>query len=266
MDLEDYRRQELRDHLGRPQAPNPAEVERQVELLLALFESCAATATFFSVGRLTEELDRSIWGRITARHRLGSHGHEHARVAQQGPSAFAADVSAAKKALEDVAGVEVLSFRAPYFSADECDPWFGEALANSGFRLDSSRRLSALPAGARGFTSLPGAGGAVRELPLCSLGFGQKRLTVIGGTYFRLLPLPAIRNLLARSEAMGFIPVVYLHPYDVDPDALPLEYPPGYLKQRGGDWIRRRGRNSTGDKLRALCDSYAFQAAEALVF
>ncbi len=182
----------------------------------------------------------------------------------QGRSAFAADVTAAKKSLEDAAGVPVVSFRAPYFSADDCDPWFGEVLAEAGFRLDSSRRLSSLPSGSRGLVPLAGGAGAVRELPLCSVGVGQKRLTVIGGTYFRLLPLGVIRRLLARAEAKGFVPVVYLHPYDVDPEAPPLAYPPGYLKQRGGDWMRRQGRKSAGDKLRALCDSYAFRAAETL--
>lgn len=264
VDLEDYRRQELRDHLKRPQPSNPDEVERQLDMLLALFESCSAAATFFTVGRLVEELPRSVWARITAKHRLGCHGHEHVRVSEQGPREFREDVTAAKKVLEDAAGVSVLSYRAPYFSADGCDPWFGETLAETGFTIDSSRRLSSKPTGSLQTLPLEGSGGAVRELPLCSLGLGPKRLTVIGGTYFRLLPLPVIRRLLGRAEALGFVPVVYLHPYDIDPSAPPLAYPFGHLKERGGDWIRRRGRASAADKLRALCDSYTFQAVESV--
>jgi peptidoglycan/xylan/chitin deacetylase (PgdA/CDA1 family) len=264
VDLEDYRRQELRDHLGRPQPANPAEVEKQVELLLELFERCGATATFFSVGRLVEELPRGLWSRITAKHRLGCHGHEHVRVAAQGALAFKEDVLTARKALEDVAGVPVVAYRAPYFSADGCDPWFGDVLAETGFRFDSSRRFSTLPSGSDGTVPLEGGGGAVTELPLCSLGIGPKRLTVIGGTYFRLLPLAVTQRLLARAEALGFVPVVYLHPYDVDPDAPPLTYPPGFLKQRGGDWMRRQGRASAGDKLRALSRVYEFEAIETL--
>jgi peptidoglycan/xylan/chitin deacetylase (PgdA/CDA1 family) len=264
VDLEDYRRQELRDHLGRPQPANPSEVERQVDLLLELFASCDATATFFSVGRLVGELPRSVWGRITGRHRLGCHGHEHLRVSEQGRERFREDVRTAKQTLEDAAGVPVVSYRAPYFSADGCDPWFGEVLAEEGFRLDSSRRYSSPQAGT-GTSLLAGSQGRVTELPLCSLGVGPKRLTVIGGTYFRLLPLGVIERLLGRAEALGFVPVVYLHPYDVDPSAAPLAYPPGYLKERGGDWMRRRGRTAAGDKLRALARSYAFRAAETLV-
>jgi peptidoglycan/xylan/chitin deacetylase (PgdA/CDA1 family) len=262
VDLEDYRRQELRDHLGRPQPANPAEVEKQVDLLLGLFESCGATATFFGVGRLAEELPRSVWARITAKHRLGCHGHEHLRVGAQGASAFKADVLLARRTLEDVAGVPVVAYRAPYFSADGCDPWFGDVLAETGFRFDSSRRFSTLPPGSDGTVPLEGSGGAVTELPLCSLGVGPKRLTVIGGTYFRLLPLVVIERLLAHAEARGFVPIVYLHPYDIDPEAAPLAYPPGYWKQRGGDWMRRQGRTSASDKLRALSRTYAFEAAE----
>ncbi|MEN9581596.1 MAG: hypothetical protein RJA70_4605 [Pseudomonadota bacterium] len=263
VDLEDYRRQELRDHLRQPQPANPSEVERQVELLLELFDSCGATATFFSVGRLVGELAPSVWRSVTERHRLGCHGYEHQRVAHQGPDAFRADVTAAKRALEDASGAPVVSYRAPYFSADGCDPWFGETLAEAGFLLDSSLRMASMPS--NNALYLEGSGGRVRELPLCSLGFGPKRLTVIGGTYFRLLPLPLIRGLLSRAEMLRFVPVIYLHPYDVDPTAPALDYPPGFVKQRGGDWMRRLGRASAGDKLRALSEHYAFRPAETLV-
>jgi hypothetical protein len=67
VDFEDYRRQELRDHFGGPQLPHPNEVERQVDLLLDLFEGLDPRATFFSMGRLTGELrDRSGIGSASA--------------------------------------------------------------------------------------------------------------------------------------------------------------------------------------------------------
>jgi peptidoglycan/xylan/chitin deacetylase (PgdA/CDA1 family) len=265
VDFEDYRRQELRDHLSAPQPGNPDEVERQLDLLLSLFESCAASATFFAVGRLARELPKTVWPRIIRSHRLGCHGHEHERVSAQGPSGFRRDLADARHALEDAAGVPVVSYRAPYFSADDCDPWFGEILAESGFRIDSSRRLAALPSGSVGTVPLAGAEGTVTEVPLHSVGIGEKRLTIVGGTYFRLLPLFTIRRLLARAEARGFLPVLYLHPYDVDASAAPLAYPGyGHWKRRAGDWVRRRGRATAGEKLRALCDTYAFVPAESL--
>jgi hypothetical protein len=92
-----------------------------------------------------------------------------------------------------------------------------------------------------------------------SIGVGTKRLTVIGGTYFRLLPLGAIESLLASARWKGFVPMVYLHPYDIDANARPLAYPSGYWHARAGDWVRRRGRGTALAKLRALAGAYAFE-------
>ena len=264
VDFEDYRRQELRDHLGRPQPPNPHEVERQLHTLLELLEALGVRATFFAVGRLTGEVSPSVWKAITARHRLGCHGYEHLAVPVLGPAGFRDDLHRAKAALEDASGEEVASFRAPYFSGEDCDPWFGETLAAEGFRFDSSRRLGSPPRGFRGALEVPGSGGTVAEVPLPSIGFGPKRLTVIGGTYLRLLPLPVVRRLLERSERAGFVPMVYLHPYDVDPLASPLAYPAwGYWWDRAGDRMRRAGRRTAGDKLAALARTYEFGPIES---
>lgn len=264
VDLEDYRRQELRDHLQQPQPANPDEVTRQLDMLLEAFDSAGARATFFTVGRLVGELPDRVWADITGAHHLGCHSYEHDRVRDLGPARFREDIRRARGTLEDVAGAPVLSYRAPYFSADGCDPWFGEALAEEGYTLSSSARVSSGPAGFGGTYAVPGSDGAVTEVPLPCLGFGDKRLTVIGGTYFRLLPLPAIRLLLGRAEELGFIPLVYLHPYDVDSTAEALRYPahPRYLKRRAGDWVRRRGRRSAVSKLLALTDTYTFGPVE----
>ena len=260
VDYEDYRRQELRDHY-RPDAPaNPDEVTRQTDILLETFAAIQASATFFAVGRLTSELPPTVWSAITDSHELGCHGHEHLRVARQGPKAFRADLRKAKQALEDRAGVSVQAFRAPYFSADGCEPWFGEVLADEGFTIDSSMRLSALPEQS-GPHIVPGSGGAVVEVPLPSIGIGSKRLTVIGGTYFRLLPVRAIRLLLQRATQRGFTPMVYLHPYDLDPDAAALSYPrSGYTAKRLGDKLRRTGRASAISKLKLLAHEYEFSS------
>ncbi len=266
IDFEDYRRQELRDHRRGDEPPHSGEVERQLAELLEGLESIDARATFFSVGRLVHELPARVWGEIRSRHRIGCHGYEHLRVARMGKQAFAADLRKAKGILEDATGESVVSFRAPYFAAHGCDPWFGETLADAGFLIDSSRRLRTTPDTFRGEYWLPGSAGAVREIPLPSIGFGSKRITVIGGSYFRLLPLLTIMQLLAWGEARGFIPMIYLHPYDLDPDAPPLEYEP--FRQwipRLGDWIRRQGRRTTLEKLRALASIYDFQPIECVL-
>jgi len=264
VDLEDYRRQQLRDHLATSQPSHPEEVERQLDVLLERFDGIGARATFFTVGRLTRELRSSVWARIVARHELGCHGDEHERVVSQGAAKFRSDVHRAKSALESASGRKVQSYRAPYFSSDGCDPWFGATLAEAGFAFDSSRRVGRLSAGRGGMFALAGSNGRVTEVPMPSIGVGPKRLTVIGGTYFRLLPLRAIEALLASARTKGFVPMVYLHPYDIDPGASPLAYPHGYWGARAGDWMRRKGRETALTKLQALAGSYAFEGVEAI--
>ena len=266
VDLEDYRRQELRDHRQADEAAHPREVERQLEDTLSLFDAIDARATFFTVGRLVSELAPSAWRELLDRHRLGCHGFEHYRVWKMGPTHFKQDLLAAKATLEDLAGLPVVSHRSPYFSSDGCDPWFGEVLAEAGISIDSSRRLRTAPAGFAGSHPLQGSGGAVHEVPLASIGFGPKRITVIGGTYMRVLPLPWIVRLLEQARAQGFVPMIYLHPYDLDPTAPPLAYERQlkYLWPRLGDWVRRLGRHTIAQKMHALSQLYDFQPIEAL--
>jgi hypothetical protein len=114
---------------------------------------------------------------------------------------------------------------------------------------------------------LQGAEGAVWEVPMRSIGWGAKRFTIIGGSYFRLLPLKAILHLLARTGSEGFVPLVYLHPYDIDPSAAPLSYPAWRLNSilpRAADRIRRSGRKTAADKFRAIASIYDFHPIEVL--
>jgi peptidoglycan/xylan/chitin deacetylase (PgdA/CDA1 family) len=266
IDLEDYRRQELRDHWHPAEPAHPREVERQLDLTLELLDDVDAGATFFAVGRLVAELSRAAWRGIAGPHRLGCHGDEHLRVHRLGGRGFARDLARSRGRLEEVADRPVVSFRAPYFAADGCDPWFGEVLAREGFRVDSSRRVAEMPTGREGTYPLQGGDGRVLEVPLRSLGVGSKRIAVIGGTYFRLLPTSWIVSLLEGARARGFLPVVYLHPYDLDPAAAPLAYPRlSHWRPKLGDRIRRLGRDSAADKVRALASLYDFRPVEALL-
>jgi hypothetical protein len=217
------------------------------------------------VGRLVRELPRGVWREIADRHRVACHGHEHLRIRALGRASFVEDLLAAKCCLEDVSGQRLLSYRAPYFSGEDCDVWFGDALARAGFLLDSSRRIRTTPPAFRGSFPLTGSGGAVREVPFPSLGWGSKRITIIGGSYLRLLPLYWIVRLLERGRARGFIPMVYLHPYDLDRGAAPLDYGRfGYWLPRLGDRIRRVGRGTAAMKFRCLTRIYEFCPIESL--
>lgn len=266
IDLEDYRSIRLRAYSVEA-AVEPAELTGEIESLLELLESIDASATFFSVGGLASDLSSWIWAEIAARHTIGAHSFSHRRVTHQGSREFSLDLRRTKEALEDASGRPVVSYRAPYFSGHRCHPWFGEALAREGYVIDSSERLFLAPQGFRGVFPLEGSSGAVTEIPLAAVGVGGKRLTIIGGTYFRLLSLQMIRGLLAAADGRGFLPMVYLHPYDLNRGAPPIEVPAGHSKWslRAGDWMRNAGRSTAAEKLRALSDSYRFEPVESLL-
>jgi peptidoglycan/xylan/chitin deacetylase (PgdA/CDA1 family) len=266
IDLEDYRRQELRDHVGHPEPPHPREVSYQVDLMLKLLDDVKIRATFFAVGRLARELHPELWRCIATQHEIGCHGHEHVRVDRLGPERFNQELYTAKAALEDRVQKKIVSFRAPYFSIDRCHPWFGRSLAVAGFKLDCSTRIRSIPAGFPGMLPLAGSGGTVLSIPMPCLGFGAKRITVIGGTYFRLFPIRLSEFLLRRGAHKGFLPMVYLHPYDTDATARGLEYPNvRFVRKRLGDRLRRAGRANVARKLRALARNYNFGPVETVL-
>ena len=113
IDLEDYRRQELRDHRCGSEPAHPYEVECQLEELLEILDSINTRATFLVVGRLAKELAPGVWGEMANRHSIGCHGHEHLSVRTLGPKGFARDLQDAKAALEDSAGPRSLPIGLP---------------------------------------------------------------------------------------------------------------------------------------------------------
>jgi polysaccharide deacetylase family protein (PEP-CTERM system associated) len=263
VDLEDYRDHQLSDLSGLSQQGYPEEVTKQTSMLLDIFERLSCRATFFTVAKTAESLPKSLVERIAREHHVGCHGYNHDFVYTLGKDRFREDITRAKRSLETIFGVEILSYRAPYFSCDGCSPWFGEVLGDVGFKVDSSIRLNKLNPDTEKTFALEGSNGRVLEFPLYCSGVGPKRLTVIGGTYFRILPFSVILKLMRRAEKRGFFPIIYLHPYDIDPTARRLEDSgKRSLRSRLGEEVRRIGRASVGEKLNALAKHFSFVAMD----
>lgn len=202
---------------------DPARVERGIERALASLDELGARATFFAEGRLVAEIARSLWPAIVAKHELGCQGLSRTIVGRLGPDQFGDDARRGREALEDAAGVPVVGYRAPEFSADGCDPWFGEGLAAAGYRTDASRRLAAMPDGATGGCyRLEGSGDAIVEVPLpmlpANLPIAGQRVMFLGSAAVRMLPLPTLRVAFELAEQQGFVPQIVLQLGDLDPE------------------------------------------------
>lgn len=211
----------------------PSRVERNVDLLLSLFERRGQRGTFFVLGDVAKR-NASIALRIAdAGHEIASHGTGHDRLHRLNAESFREDLLASKKLLEDQTGKRVIGYRAPTFSVTPATAWAIDVLIDCGFEYDASvfpvlHPLYGVPSAPdRPFMirSKPG-GAALLEVPPLTWTLGQRKLAVAGGGYFRLLPLWFMQRGLSQATAQARPAILYFHPWEFDPQMprMPLKF------------------------------------------
>ena len=201
----------------RPRPSPDARYPRITRELLALFAELDIRATFFVVGELARA-DPGLIGEIAdCGHELGLHSLTHTPLPQLTPAGFEAETKTGRDLVGDIIGQPIAGYRAPVFSLTRQTPWAPDILTELGFRYSSS----VLPAG----NPLHGFPGAPRtpfrwpsgliELPAPVAPVGPVEVPVLGGVYFRYLPLPLVRRA-TRGMAPGILAWNYFHPYDFD--------------------------------------------------
>jgi polysaccharide deacetylase family protein (PEP-CTERM system associated) len=221
-----------------------SRVVRNTERLLELFGESRVTATFFVLGWVAERHPELVRDILAGGHELGTHGYAHHLVYRQTPAEFAADLEASLAALQRAAGGAdgVLGYRAPAFSLTDETRWALRIVRDHGLRYDSSilpvaPRQAALRGGKR-----YGMSGASRfamrvpeglwEFPLSTVRLGGRNLPVVGGGWFRILPLWLTRRAIRRINAEGQPAVLYLHPWEMDPEEPPVAGAPRLARFR----------------------------------
>jgi polysaccharide deacetylase family protein (PEP-CTERM system associated) len=235
-----------------------SRVTRNVEVIVDLLARHGATATFFVLGWIAEHRPEVVRAIIGAGHEVASHGYGHQRVMRLTPDEFREDVRRAKQILEEVAGVEVVGYRAPSFSIVPGGEWAFDVLLEEGYRYDSSLFPIRRPDG-YGYASAPRdphwidrPSGRLFELPLTTLRRGGLNLPASGGAYFRIFPYALTRAAFAQCEARGLPGMFYVHPWEVDPAQPRIRAPlPARLRHYTG-----LGR--TAGRLDRLLSTYAF--------
>jgi polysaccharide deacetylase family protein (PEP-CTERM system associated) len=239
-------------------APRVADNTRRI---LDLLDTHSVSATFFVLGWVADRhgaLVREIHARG---HEVGCHSYAHRLVYSMGREEFRDDVRRAKAAIEDAAGTAIYGYRAPTFSVVEKSLWALDVLAEEGFEYDSSvfpihHDRYGMPAAPRFPHRVRGRGGAIVEFPMTTVRLAGQRLPFCGGGYFRLLPYPVIRaGLRWINRHEGQPGIVYLHPWELDPDHpdLPIR---GLTRRR--HYVNIKG---TARKLDRLLRDFAFGAA-----
>jgi polysaccharide deacetylase family protein (PEP-CTERM system associated) len=241
-------------------------VERNTLRLLDLCEEHGVRGTFFTLGWVAERWPGLVRAIRDAGHELGTHGQDHRRVTTLSPREFRQDVRRSKRTIEDVAGVEVIGYRAPNYSIVRETLWAMDVLIEEGFRYDSSifpirHDHYGIPDFPRFPRPVRGENGtALQEFPISTIRFAGMNLPFVGGGYLRHFPLPFIRWGMHHLNDHERRPaIVYIHPWELDPDQ-PVQ-PVGVLTR-----LRHyRNLDRTEDRLAKLFSEYAFSSCREVL-
>ncbi|HYC78826.1 MAG TPA: XrtA system polysaccharide deacetylase [Planctomycetota bacterium] len=269
VDVEDYfhvtvfRRGVRRDEWGTLES----RVERNVDALLALFGETGVRATFFCLGEVARTHPGVVRRIAAAGHEVASHGMSHEKLDALDRAAARAEIFDSKALLEDLAGREVLGFRAPSFSVVRGTLWALDDLLDAGYRYDSSIFPIGRPdygiADARREPHRLAApsGRELPEFPLTVAEVFGRAVPVSGGGYFRLLPYVVTRWGFRNANDAGRPGIFYLHPWEIDPGQPDLRA----RLSRLGAFRHYTGLGRTAEKLRRLLTAFRFDtAAEVL--
>jgi polysaccharide deacetylase family protein (PEP-CTERM system associated) len=242
--------------------------ERQVKTLLALLDELGVRATFFVLGMTAARYPDVVRRLADGGHELACHGYAHARVYTQSREEFRADVERAVETIVENGGGQPVAYRAPAFSINRRTPWAYEALAELGFRCDSSQydsprvpdRIAPVPP--EPFRLELPNGRSLWELPVPV----WRRIPIGGGSYWRVLPAAVIRRGLDTLGRQTAYAVLYFHPYEFDPEPLRATLPSPTPRQRlaavGKSLWRNTGRPLVARRLREIARDHRLLSYE----
>jgi polysaccharide deacetylase family protein (PEP-CTERM system associated) len=225
VDVEDYFHAEaLASVAVRPHWDSyTCRVEDNTRRLLDLFAAREVEATFFILGWVAERFPGLVREIVAAGHEVACHSYWHRLIYQLNPKDFREDTRQSKDIIEQIAGVPIYGYRAPTYSIVSSSLWALEILVEIGFTYDSSifpihHDRYGIPSAPRAPFRIRTPAGALSEYPLTTFRFAGRSLPVGGGGYLRLLPRWYTRFGIKRAQQEGLPVIVYVHPWEVDPD------------------------------------------------
>jgi polysaccharide deacetylase family protein (PEP-CTERM system associated) len=196
-------------------------VEMNVDRILRMLDDAGARATFFTLGWIAERYPALVRRIVAGGHELASHGFSHQRVTDQDGRSFLADITHAKRVLEDLGEVQVHGYRAPSFSIGAGNMWAFECIQQAGYQYSSS--IYPIAHDHYGMPSAPrfahGVADTLIEVPVTTTRFMGRNWPAGGGGYFRLMPYAVSSWLVRRVNEVDHEPAIfYFHPWEIDPD------------------------------------------------
>jgi len=234
----------------------PSTLERNCDRLLSLFHKHEVQATWFVVGWCAERHPDLIRRIAEAGHEIACHSFRHRRVDQLSPEEFRDDTKRALSVIAATTDIKPVGYRAPSWSINERAVWALEILADLGFEYDSSifpikHDLYGMPKGPRQFFRMSFEHSRfLYEVPASTIRWWGQNIPIGGGGYLRHSPYWYTRRMIRRVNQAGRPVMLYVHPWEIDPDPPPVS---------GLSMVQRfRTYGSTGTLLhkldRLLCD------------
>jgi polysaccharide deacetylase family protein (PEP-CTERM system associated) len=241
-----------------------SRVERNTRKISDLLSEHSTKATFFVLGWVAERHPDLVKDLACQGHEIASHGYGHELIHTQTPIQFREDVRRSKRILEDLIGRSVAGYRAPSFSITPQTEWAISVLIEEGYRYDSSVydrfRSSQGSKGTRtGAYQLTTQAGTILEVPPSTMSACGLQLPVAGGGYFRLLPYAASRMFLKSLEKQGSQLVMYLHPWELDPEQPRMKGP---VLSKVRHYLNL---NKTEQRLRWLLKDFSFASINEVI-
>ncbi len=163
-------------------------------------------ATCFCLGKLATDFPQVVREIARRGHEVGCHSNEHVWLNRMTEEQLRQDTTEALKALEDVTGQKVVSYRAPAFSITAENKWAVNVLADCGIENDATifptnRDLG----GYKGFPQdtpciISHEGATLKEYPICLTSVMGRQIAYSGGGYFRLLPLWMVNRAIRHRD------------------------------------------------------------------
>ena len=169
-------------------------------------------ATFFCTGIIAEQAPDLVKKIAEDGHEIACHYYFHDEMYQQDLTTVEANLKRAKYLLETSSGSQVFGFRAPKFKIDKMNAEQYQAV-QSYFAYDSSfpvQRLSDIKA----FKELMNLD-KLEILPIFRDTINGIDLK-LGGSYLKVFPKIMSKKLMVNAESKGFVPHIYIHPYEVN--------------------------------------------------
>jgi polysaccharide deacetylase family protein (PEP-CTERM system associated) len=200
----------------------PTRVLEGTQRILRLLREHKTHATFFVLGWVAERHPELVREIAENGHELATHGYGHEAVDELNADLFRADIERSLETMRAAyPAAQIQGYRAPSFSINDTTPWAFDVLASLGLAYDSSvspvtfHDRYGVPHANR--FAHPTAAGLLEIPPSTIRAFGCN-WPVAGGGYFRLAPLHVTSWAIRRINREGHPAVVYLHPWELDPE------------------------------------------------